>query len=355
MESKKTIFVVSAPSGGHLKPTKAVSDLLRKRLPNLEILFLITGKLLERRILKDYKVEVVKSFPITGVYLIYSFKQLFSLFKNYSPLLVIVGGGYATLQVALLAKLNRIPVVALEQNLIPGRANRFLYRTRLLNKIYLSFEETRSYFRGGKAIVTGNPLEEALLELWEKEPVLSFDPITIVVLGGSQGSETLNRIVPQAIVRLPKDIKDRLKVIHQTGIGKGRDCERIYREEGIDSQVIEFIDNMKEVYEKATLVVSRAGATTIFELMVAGKPALFIPYPKATDNHQYYNAKAIVERGGGFLMLEGELDSVKLARFLSDILKDEKTLKEKSSSMRRMAKPFATKFVVNDIEELIRV
>jgi UDP-N-acetylglucosamine--N-acetylmuramyl-(pentapeptide) pyrophosphoryl-undecaprenol N-acetylglucosamine transferase len=263
--------------------------------------------------------------------------------KAFKPDAVIGVGGYASGPVVLMAKLRGIPTAICEQNSIPGLTNKIL--GRLVRRVFLAFDETRRFFKPKKIVMTGNPIRRDLVAKLRAGG--ATDPATthILVCGGSLGAVAVNDLASQALIALAKERP--LSIVHQTG---DKDADKIrarYAEAGVTAEVSAFIKDMATAYLGADLIVARAGATTVAELAIAAKPAIFIPYPFAADDHQTLNAREMVTRGAALSFAQSELTGEKLAVALRDLVNAPAKRAAMSAAMHDCAKPDAAGAVVD--------
>jgi len=262
---------------------------------------------------------------------------------------VVVGmGGYVSVPVALAALRSRRPLVLHEQNAVPGLANRTLARPA--RTVALAFAEARRAFpRRTRAVVTGNPVREAILAVRHRREELAAEARaafdldanrrTVVVFGGSQGALHVNRVVAEAIGRLPRQD---LQVLLMAGPAHAGTMQAATGATGgITVRVLGFLERMELAYAVADLVVARSGATTVAELAVCGLPAILIPYPYATGRHQEANARAIQRAGGASMLLDDELDGRVLAERVAWLLDDDERLARMGERAREWARPDA--------------
>jgi UDP-N-acetylglucosamine--N-acetylmuramyl-(pentapeptide) pyrophosphoryl-undecaprenol N-acetylglucosamine transferase len=266
--------------------------------------------------------------------------QSYKILNDFNPDIVLGVGGYAAGPVLFMAYIMGFNTAIHEQNSIPGFTNRIL--GRFVRMIFISFPETYTWFPSGKTFLTGNPVRKELvmngLNNYKK------DKFTLLILGGSQGSHEVNISVLDSMDYLSEFI-DSIRIIHQSG---DRDYEFLlngYRRRGIDATVIPFIDYMKEVYIKADLVISRAGATTLSEIAIFGKPSILIPFPHAANNHQFKNAK-ILENKRAARVIENP-NGKKLAENIIELYKDSNLLENMRINAKKIAKPDAAKKIVD--------
>ena len=266
--------------------------------------------------------------------------------RRFAPQTVIGMGGYSAGPVCLAARLLGIATAVHEQNSYPGLTNRLL--SRVVDKIFISFPESATHFPAGEPILTGNPIREDLLADKTREGERK-DGFTVLVLGGSQGARAVNRAVVAALKVLKKEGQEPM-VIHQSGPTDHEEVAAAYRNHGLRGEVQPFIQDMATAYHRADLVVSRAGATTIFELALLGKPSILIPYPYAANSHQETNALALVRAGGAEMMLEDELNAERLAGLLLKYMDDRVALGQMGRKALTIGRPDAAKRIVDQLE-----
>ncbi|MFO8090276.1 MAG: undecaprenyldiphospho-muramoylpentapeptide beta-N-acetylglucosaminyltransferase [Desulfatiglandaceae bacterium] len=353
-----TFIIAGGGTGGHLFPGIAVCRELKSRFPRCRILFAVGHRRMESDILNRHGFEVrhisvegikgkgwtkkMKAFSCLPV----SFFQARRLLAETSPACVIGMGGYSSGPVCVAARVSGVASLIHEQNSFPGLTNRLL--CRLVDRVCISFEDSASRFPGGKIVVTGNPVRDEFFTIGEKVP-FPADRFTLLVVGGSLGSRPVNDAVVDSLAALKK--RGILPaVIHQTGEA---DYERIaerYNEQGLDGELHRFIDDMADAYRRADLVVGRAGATTIFELAAAGRPAILIPYPFAADQHQKANAESLASAGGARIILQQDLDGTSLALAIEELIGDADNLARMGTAARTTARPGAASVIVDEIE-----
>jgi len=275
-----------------------------------------------------------------------------AVIAEFGPDLVIGMGSYSAGPVVLAARLLRKRIALHEQNRLPGITNRFL--SRFADRIYLSFEDTLSAFDPDKCRVTGNPvrrqlLEEAFATGTAPEPP-GKKPFTVFVIGGSQGARAINGAVMD-LVNLP-GARGRFHFIHQTGASDEAAVREAYRRAGQTGTVQAFFRDMGRRYREADLVVCRAGASTVAELTAVGKPAIFIPFPFAADDHQRLNAAALAEAGAAELLPQSELSAERLLERIRRHAEDPRGLKEMAERAGGFGQPEAASAIVEDCRRL---
>jgi UDP-N-acetylglucosamine--N-acetylmuramyl-(pentapeptide) pyrophosphoryl-undecaprenol N-acetylglucosamine transferase len=337
------VLVVAGSSGGHIFPALALLECLKLNFPQTEALLVLPRKNVTQIIKAEgFKVVYIDSAtPEAKV----DYRNLVSIYKflrgswqsliillRFNPQVLVGFGSIASVPLVVLSWLMRIKVVLHEQNVIPGAANRFL--ADFCDRLAISFDQTREYFKkdSKKLVFTGNPLRGQLVKV-DKKKCLEFfaleeNKLTILVMGGSQGSLNINRGFLKALSSLPG--KDNLQIIHLTGSNDQSELCRDYSDLSVRSRVFAFLNEMEYALSLADLAVCRSGATSIQELIYYRLPAILLPYPFAYQ-HQKANARVLESKGAGIILEDKELDSNKLENVLDGILKDPRKLE----AMRR--------------------
>lgn len=353
------VFIAGGGTGGHLFPGIAVAEVLRDR--GCEVTFVNRGNALERRALahagfrrKTIWIEGVKGrgflnklvalckLPVAGL-------QSLGLILCGRPRVVIGLGSYAAGPVVVAAWLTRRPVVLMEQNAVAGFTNRQC--GRFANKICLSFADSARFFDAQKCVISGNPVRTAFLARFQ-EPVRRAGKFTVLILGGSQGAQAVNRLVTQSLPYLVEP--DKIRFMHQSGAHDMKSTREAYRRYGVEAEVRDFFDDMTPLYQAADFVICRAGATTIAELTVLGKAAYFIPFPQAADNHQEQNALMLVTAGAALMGRESELSGQILAEALNQLRASPSTLTAMAQASLALGKHNAAKNVASECLALIK-
>ncbi len=309
--NQKRLIISGGGTAGHLYPGLVVSEKLKEKNPDIQITFVGGNRRLEKNIMDHYGVHFIplkieglkgKGTKIFKSLLILPFAFLKSLFLliRIKPHLVIGLGGYSSGPIVLLASLMRKPTLILEQNVFPGFTNRTLVPR--IQKAVVAFEGSLPYFKG-KGVFLGNP---ARPEFYSFHPKKRNSKLSLLIFGGSQGSHFLNTNISSALPLL-KDKKNELHIYHQTGNDDLEYVRQAYSKNGIqDVEVAPYFYDMPNYFQKSDLIISRAGATTLAELIASHKAALLIPFAKATDNHQVQNALELKKVGGAEIILESE-------------------------------------------------
>ncbi len=358
------LLLTGGGTGGHLFPAIAIAEAMCQRLPGTKLLFVGTRRKMDANSLARY------GFSTRGIHcqglkgkgllallqalllLPVSFVEALWHLLRFRPHLVVGVGGYVTGPVVAAARILGRPTVIHEQNSVPGLANRKL--GALATRICLSLPSSASFFPAGKTMLTGNPVRRQILELAGKSPREIGDQVTILILGGSLGAHRVNELVVEALTQYGKLLPSGMEMIHQTGAADQERVRSAYEQAGVRATVAAFFTDMAEVYARSDLVVSRAGATTLAELAVLGKPALLIPYPFAADDHQYSNGRYYADRGGAVLLVEAELTGRKLAEALAALAGSPVRLRM-AEAMRSMGCPDAAERIVDVCLEIMKV
>ena len=357
-------FIISGGgTGGHIYPAIAIANELKNRFPAAEILFVGANDKMEMQ-----KVPQA-GYPIKGLWiaglqrkltfqnLLFPIKLVSSLLKSFAiiykfkPNVVIGTGGFASGPLLQAANTFGIPTVIQEQNSYPGITNKLL--SKKANKICVAYENLERFFPKHKMILTGNPVRQDLIDIENKrgEAIRHFNldasKKTLLILGGSLGARRVNQLIEKELHFL---LDQNIQIIWQ--------CGKLYLDEykkynAENVQVLAFIERMDLVYAAADFVISRAGASSVSELCIVGKPVVFIPSPNVAEDHQTKNAQAIVDQKGALLLKEKELDE-KFEMVFSNLITDENLQKQLSESIKKLAKVSATKDIVNEIEKLIK-
>jgi UDP-N-acetylglucosamine--N-acetylmuramyl-(pentapeptide) pyrophosphoryl-undecaprenol N-acetylglucosamine transferase len=354
-EKRLKVIIAGGGTGGHLFPGIAVGNEFRNRSQRTHILFVTAGKELETRILekdgfmqesltvKGIKGKGVKETLMALLKLPMSLFQSMGIIRRVSPDIILGVGGYSSGPLCLAGRLMGIPVVIHEQNSYPGITNRLL--SRVADRVFISFEESRKHFSSGRIVLTGNPVRD-VFKGGAKPLATDKDTLTIFVTGGSQGAVAVNTLFMDAL-NIMKDKGIMPEVIHHTG---HLDYERVkneYGRRGLNGLITPFIDDMRDAYERADIFIGRAGAGTIFELAAMGRPSILIPLPGSANNHQESNAMALVRAGGAVMMPQHELDGKKLAEKLMELKDDRGALIKMGLSSMELARVDAAKAIVD--------
>jgi len=339
----RTILVMAGGTGGHIFPALAVADELKSR--GWRVVWLGSHAGMEAKIVPDhgYPVEWVRFGGLRGkgpvrmallpLNLLIAFWQSAKAIFRVRPDVVLGMGGYISFPGGMMAALFRRPLVVHEQNAVAGLANRVL--ASVADRLLSGFPGALA-----RAICTGNPVRKAICEI--ETPQTRFvdrsGVLRLLVVGGSLGAKPLNETVPAALANMPA--RSRPQVTHQSGRQHLESLRSAYRENGVEAEVVAFIDDMADAYARADLVVCRAGAITVAELAAAGVASILVPLPHAVDDHQTANARFLAEQDAAILMPQRELTARRLAEVISGLTRQ--SLCQMASKARELGRPQAT-------------
>lgn len=350
-------------TGGHLAPGIAVAEQLRHDQPNCRIRFVGSGRPVERQMLEPtgFEFSACETLPLTALrrrpdrFLCShwkAFQEACSSIRADRPAAIIGLGGFASVPFSIAARRRGVPCILLEQNTVPGKANRWLSRWQ---PICLTFDESARYLpRKAVSHLTGNPLRADVCRIAAAGHELPFEKTNLLVLGGSLGSRQINDSVLTAVEQCATELTD-WKIIHQTGPEGADDARSLYSRLEIAHDVAPFFADLPSRLAEATLAVARAGATTLAELAAVGVPAVLVPYPTAADDHQTRNAQLFVETGAAAMVTsaDGSFAPVDLVPTLKPLLADQPHLLNMSQAMKTLARPEAAKEVVAILHSLV--
>jgi UDP-N-acetylglucosamine--N-acetylmuramyl-(pentapeptide) pyrophosphoryl-undecaprenol N-acetylglucosamine transferase len=357
------VLIAGGGTGGHLFPGIAVAEEVKARDPGNEVLFVGTARGIEARVCpkQGWPLELIEASGLKTVGALGAVRGLLRvpramwqsrrILRRFRPDAVLGVGGYASGPVVLAARMAGIPTAILEQNSVPGLANKIL--GKIVRAVFLAFEETRPFFAARKIQLTGNPirrqLAERLLTAGAQEKPAGAPP-HLFCFGGSQGARAVNALFADA-VRLLRERGLRFTVTHQTGKDDLEPTRARYGDVGADGvDVRDFIDDMASEYARADLVVARAGAMTVSELTAVGRPAILIPYPTAADDHQTVNARAVADAGAALVFKQADLTPQALADAIAGLVNEPAALKRMQSAMKALSRPDAARDIVSWLE-----
>jgi UDP-N-acetylglucosamine--N-acetylmuramyl-(pentapeptide) pyrophosphoryl-undecaprenol N-acetylglucosamine transferase len=356
--------IAGGGTGGHLYPGIAVARELLTRRPDADVSFAGTARGIESRVVprEGFALDLIRSGGLKGksladrvrgaLLLPLGLMDAWRIVSTRRPDLVIGVGGYSSGPVVLVAALRGVPAMLLEQNAVPGLTNRML--ARFVRSAAVTFDSTAAFF-GSKAIVSGNPVRPEFLSAAGSSKESAIDDqalgIRVLVFGGSQGAHAINVAMVEAAAQLAAG-RPHLRLVHQTG---ERDVEMVraaYRAAGLQAVVEPFLYDMGRQLGQADVVVCRAGATTLAEMTAAGKPAILVPLPTATDDHQRKNAEALAEQGAAEVLLQRDMTGDALASRLLALAADRDRRARMATAARRLARPDAAQVIVDRALEL---
>ena len=351
---KNNILIATGGTGGHIFPATALKERLQdeglKVTLTADARFSRFYKFDETNILipaKGFNSKSIKNVFITLLTLMHGFIKALYLIYKIKPDLVIGFGGYATYPTMLAAIIFRKEIILHEANVVIGKVNRMLLPyAKYLTTGFESINGVKEKYRN-KIIYTGNPVRSKIINA--KSTKIN-DKLVILIIGGSGGAKIFSNIIPSMIINLPAEIKNKLSIYQQV---KEEDIEKlkeIYSKEGIECEINSFFTDMDIKLSKSNLVIARAGASTIAELIELAVPAILIPLPSSADNHQYYNAKAMADKKASWLIIEEQNAASNLLKLVKSIGKDQSILKESIKQLENM-RTYACKNIIEVITQ----
>jgi UDP-N-acetylglucosamine--N-acetylmuramyl-(pentapeptide) pyrophosphoryl-undecaprenol N-acetylglucosamine transferase len=356
------LVVAGGGTGGHLYPGIAVARELVRRQPDARVTFAGTTRGIEARVVpaEGFELDVIRSAGLKGKSIGARLRgaslvplgllDAWRLLSRRRPDVVLGVGGYSSGPVVLAAALRRVPTMVLEQNAVPGLTNRVL--ARVVRAAAVTYEETLAFFHG-RGFVAGNPVRSEFFAA-DDAAIGSASPRgarRVLVLGGSQGAHAINVAMVAAAPKLARE-RVGLELVHQTGPRDLAMVRDAYGRAGVAVRAEAFFDPMAPEMSAADLVVCRAGATTLAELAAAARPALLIPFPGATDDHQRRNARVLADAGAAVMVEEHELSGDRLPDTIAALLADDARRRQMSAAMRTFARPDAAARIVDRLLEL---
>lgn len=361
------VFFAGGGTGGHLFPGLSLAQAIKVLLPDSEITFVVSGKRLDSSLIENRGFNFVRieqrylprdprrmgQFMVTNVR---AFWQASRLIVRRRPDVVVGLGGYASFAAAAASLLAGVPVVLLEQNVIPGKANRAL--ALAADRVFCQWPGSARYFlRRDNLTFAGSPVRESLKpeykvskEIAREKLALSPERRTLLVLGGSQGASAVNNAMLGALPEI-EEFRDRIQIIHLAGRAHAPSVRATYRQAGICGKVYGFCEQMQLIYCAADLAFCRAGGTTIAEITAMGLPSVLVPLPNAAANHQLANARALACTGAARLLQQKYLTAQVVRRVVFDLLLDEVELACMARRSFLMGRPAAAARIAREIAE----
>lgn len=362
MKKPMRVIISGGGTGGHIYPALAIANEIKSRDSSAQILFVgAKGRMEMTKVPQEgYPIEGLQisglQRKLTWKNLSFPFKVIGSLVKSwkilkkYQPDIVIGTGGYASGAVVKVANWLNIPTVVQEQNSFPGITNRLLAKKAKL--VFVAYPGLENYFSKEKIVLSGNPVRQDIIHIGDKRlqaiEYFKLDKTkkTLLVLGGSLGAKKINELIDENVDFFTQE---NWQILWQ--------CGKLYYVQFKDKErdnvrVLEFIDKMDLAFSCADIIVSRAGASSVSELMLVGKPVIFIPSPNVAEDHQTKNAMSVVERQAGILLKEKDLDQFQ--ELFSSLIKDPQKMELLGDNIKALAKPLATQEIVDRIQELIK-
>ena len=352
------IIVAGGGTGGHLFPGLAVAEEFQKHGNVDRIVFVGTDHGIEATVVprEDFTLEFIRAEGLVGksvykkiraaFFLVLALVDSYKIIRKYDPDIIIGSGGYTSFATVFAGFILMIPTLILEQNSMPGLANRIL--GKFANIICVTYQESIPYFPKSRTYLTGNPVRERVMRGSKVSATKLFKlesgKFTILVFGGSHGASSINRAMVDALQYL-LDIRTDIQFLHQTGEKDYDYVRNAYRSFSFSGMISPFIFQMAEAYAVSDIVVSRAGATTLAELTSVGKPAILVPYPYAAGNHQELNARKLEQMRAAYMVLDRDLNGRKVANMIKELYSNEKLRNEMKQNCSALGQPHASKKV----------
>jgi UDP-N-acetylglucosamine--N-acetylmuramyl-(pentapeptide) pyrophosphoryl-undecaprenol N-acetylglucosamine transferase len=354
------VIIAAGGTGGHIFPGLAIAHEFKRRDAATRILFVGTTRGLEKKIVprEGFDLELINIGALKGVSIFERMKSLvelpasfvaaFRILKRFKPDLVIGVGGYSSGPTLLIAALVKVPTMVVEPNAMPGFTNRVL--AWFVDAAALSFEDAKIFF-GERGVVTGNPVRADFARLKRKTRTLKLH---VLVFGGSQGAHAINDAMIKALPLLGAK-RERIDVTHQTGERDLDAVKRAYEDAGFASaDVRPFVDDIAQQFELADVLICRSGATTVAEVAAAGKAAIFIPFPFATDDHQRKNAEVFERAGAGRMIIQKDLTPERLAEELNRLIEHPYEIDQMEEASAKLGRADSTERAVDLATSLIK-
>ncbi|WP_066634773.1 undecaprenyldiphospho-muramoylpentapeptide beta-N-acetylglucosaminyltransferase [Desulfolucanica intricata] len=364
-------IITGGGTGGHIYPALAIARGIKERYPGAEILYIGTARGLESDLVPKAGFPFA-TIPATGLKRKLSVQNLTvawqaikgllearRLIRRFTPDVVIGTGGYVCGPVVLAAALQRIPTMIHEQNAFPGITNRIL--SRFTRKVAVTFEDSVKHFSGRAEVeLTGLPIRPEILTADRKkaraELGLAPDNFLILSFGGSQGARSINRAIVGVMEVYYNNPK--VHILHVTGPNGYKDFVESAKSIPLDDNgnitITRYLYNMPDALAAADLVICRAGAATLAELTARGVPSILIPYPYASENHQEYNARALVEQGAAYMILDHDLNGSYLSEKVKALLTNPQKLESMAKASKNLGRPHALRDILKSIEKITK-
>tara|TARA_B100000809_G_scaffold200926_1_gene201359 strand:- start:11926 stop:13008 length:1083 start_codon:yes stop_codon:yes gene_type:complete len=358
------VLISGGGTGGHIYPAIAIANEIKERYPAAEFLFVGAKDRMEMEKVPSAGYKI-KGLWITGIQrkftldnLSFPFKLLSSIWdsrkivKDFKPNIVIGTGGFASGPVLYVAAKKGIPTLIQEQNSYPGITNKLL--SKKVNSICVAYDNLERFFPKSKIVKTGNPIRQNLLIVDTKRKAgidffkLDLTKKTLLVIGGSLGARAVNKLIAESVDFLAKE---GVQVIWQTGSFYAEEYKVYSKKQGVQTHA--FLGEMDLAYAAADFIISRAGASSISELCIVGKPTVFIPSPNVSEDHQTKNALSLVHNDAALMLKETELDTFQES--FSGLIADDKLQAKLSKNIKALALPNATKTIVDQVEKLVGI
>lgn len=346
----KKVIITTGGTGGHIFPAEAIAKGLLKA--GYQVIFMTDERGKSFRKLNEIPTKVIAATSVTGRSFFGKIKALFILWlgmmqsvlflRKEKPDLVIGVGGYASLPAVLAAQFLdkfcfRLPTMVHEQNAVLGRANRLL--APRVKMIATAFKDTKQVPPSISTFWVGQPVRDQVLAK-QKAPYSTEGNFHLLITGGSQGARFLSRKLPEALLKLPEDVRSNLQITQQARAEDVDDLQKQYQQAGFYATTVQsFFEDIPTLLAHSNLVICRSGSSTLAELAIVGRPGVFVPLPTSADNHQFENARQFAEAGAGWLVAEKDFDAEKLAARLTDLIQNQTELKMAAKAVLKLGHP----------------
>lgn len=361
-------IVTGGGTGGHIYPALAIAMEIKKKDKEAEILYVGTEKGLESKLVPkagfEFATVRVKGMPRSlskesiksGIELLKGLSDSKKIIKRFKPDVVIGTGGYVCGPVVFMASRKKIPTVIHEQNAFPGITNKIL--ARFVDRVLITFEEARKYFKSNKIILTGNPIRSSLFEVDKSKAYSSFDlnseEKVIVSFGGSGGQKKLNESM---LYFIKNNMNKDFQIVHVTGERHYEGFINELKKDNIDLndkvKVLPYVYNMPDLLNIADLIITSSGAITLAEISALGKPSILIPKGYTAENHQEYNANAFKDKGASYVILEKDINGDVLEANIIELMENPEKMKEMAECSYKLGIRDSASKIVEIIDELI--
>jgi UDP-N-acetylglucosamine--N-acetylmuramyl-(pentapeptide) pyrophosphoryl-undecaprenol N-acetylglucosamine transferase len=362
--AKKIVFIAAGGTGGHLFPAAAFAEEMFRRDWRVMLMTDVRG----RRYAQGFPAERIEDVPAASlapnpVTLIPSLLKIYrginaakKRFDEMTPSLVAGFGGYPSFPALMAARSRKVPIIIHEQNSVLGRVNRAMATSAAIVACGFERLDRLPPQAAARKRVVGNPVRLPILAVRDRPypEAPAGGRLNLLIIGGSQGARVFGEIIPEAIAQLPADLRTRLDVVHQVREEQIADAKATYERAKVNAEVAAFFTDMGLRLAAAHLVMSRAGASTVTELQVAGRPAILVPFAAAADDHQTANAEGLTSVGAADLFTEGDFDPAGLSALLAKRFADPHGLAVRAAAARASAKPEAAKTLADLAESVAR-
>lgn len=356
----KKIIITTGGTGGHIFPAEAIAKGLLEA--KYQVIFITDKRGASFRKLTQIPTKIISATSVTGRGLLGKIGALFVLWRGLvqsclylmqeKPDMVIGVGGYASLPAVLAAQFLRIPTMVHEQNAVLGRANRLL--APRVKMIATAFRDTKQVPPGISTFWVGQPVRDKVLEKYHT-PYRVENPFHLLITGGSQGARFLSRMVPEALLQLPDEIKANLQITQQARAEDVDELQKKYQNVGFYATTVQpFFEDIPTLLAHAHLVICRSGSSTLAELAIVGRPGIFIPLPTSADNHQFENARQFMEAGAGWLVAEKDFDAEKLTTRLMALIQNKVELEMAAQACLKLAHPDVAQKMVALVDSVLK-